>query len=467
MGSDQVGGERGSGMDGTISAIAAFASAFTYQEIPASVDKNATRLVVDSLACGIGGRHCEAAGMGRRLAPMDPNIQDTGLILTSGERTTADIASFINVAMIRYLDYNDTFPTGHPSDCLGALLAIGGARNVPGRDFLAAMVVTYEVYNRLTESARMRYRGWDQGAAVAVALSAGLGNLFGMTSDEIGNAIALSAVSCVPLRATRAGHLSLWKGAATAQAAREAVFLTNLAKLGMTGPPDAFEGRHGHWDLITGPFQLRPFPPAGGEFLTEQVRLKYWPVEYNTQIAVWAALDLRARMDPQEVESIDIGTYWSAWHETGSEPEKWEPETRETADHSLPYVFARALLDRGIDINAFEPAAYTDPAVRTLMKSISVAEDAEVEAKYPETVAIKVCATSKTGDRVEFELENPRGHECNPMTTDEVSDKFMRLSAGHLAAAESEKALQFWWALADQEGLQEGLDLLTARPVLA
>jgi 2-methylcitrate dehydratase len=447
-------------LDDTTSSIAAFSVSLAYEAIPETTVLRTKQILVDSLACALGGYDCEGARIAWQLAPRDPDVAMTGQIVTSGDRTTADVAAFINTAMIRYLDFNDSYPTGHPSDCIGGLLAVAGAREATGKDLLTAIVVAYEVYNRLTESEKMRSRGWDQGAAVAVGLAAGLANLNRVSREIAENAISLAAVNCVPLRATRAGRLSLWKGCATAEAAREATFLFSLAALGMTGPEAPFEGRHGHWDLITGPFEMRPFPTEGGPYLIHGVRLKYWPVEYNTQTAVWAGIELRDKLPVDDVRSIEVGTYWSAWHETGSEPAKWHPETRETADHSLPYIFARAYVDGYIDLDTFAAAAFTDASTLRLMQLIQVSVDPEIEAMYPDTVAARIRVTTTRGEKIEFAIENPRGHERNPMTEQEIREKFERFGNKLLDPDKCARALLYWTGLELQSNLRDGLALL-------
>lgn len=452
------------GVDGMTRAIAHFARTLRLDSVPEHTRAIARQIIVDSIACGLGGFDCDAATMARKIAPFPAAGDNGGVVFVHGERTTADAAAFINTAMIRFFDFNDSFPTAHPSDTIGALLAVAAAEDVSGERLLTAVIVAYEVFNRLTESARMRYLGWDQGSGVAIAVAAGLGSMLELDEQQVIHAVSLAAVAVVPLRATRAGRLSLWKGAATAESAREATYLTQLARMGMTGPTAAFEGRHGHFELITGEFTMQPFPPTG-EFLLEKVRLKFWPLEYNIQIAVWAALELRERVPIDQVESIRIGTYWSAWHETGSEAAKWAPETRETADHSMPYIFARVLLDGTIDIHDFESARYTDPIALDLMRRISVYEDAEIDAMYPATVAVKIIAKTVDGDTVEISQKNPRGHDLNRMTFEETSDKFRRLAIASIGADAAEEALERWWEIDSQASIADSIQLLCNRPV--
>src|SRR5689334_21224205 len=152
-----------------------------------------------------------------------------------------------------------------------------------------------------------------------------------------------------------------------------------LAAEGMTGPDRPFEGRHGLWEQITGPFELGPFGGRGGSFKTSSI-LKYWPLVGGGQAAVWAALKVRELVAVEDIAAIEVFSYWSTWHEIASEPEKWDPRTRETADHSLPYIFARTLVDGTIGLAAFEPAAYLDPSLRPLMARIRVATDEAIEA---------------------------------------------------------------------------------------
>ena len=148
--------------------------------------------------------------------------------------------------------------------------------------------------------------------------------------------MGIAATSSLPLRVTRSGELTPWKNAATAYAVRNGVFAALLAREGMVGPGNAFEGRNGLWENVTGPFELPAFPNKGGEPLTPKVRIKYWPVETNGQPVIFAALKLRDLVKPYDLKAIEVFTSKFTWFEIGSEPEKWDPRTRETADHSLP-----------------------------------------------------------------------------------------------------------------------------------
>jgi 2-methylcitrate dehydratase len=193
------------------------------------------------------------------------------------------------------------------------------------------------------------------------------------------------------------------------------------------------------------------------------VRLKYWPVEYNAQAAVWAALELRSRMKLEDIAKIDIATYWSAWHEIGSEPEKWDPKTRETADHSMPYIFARTLVDGTVTVHTFDD--YSDPALRPLMAKISVREDAEIEKRFPEVVALRVTATANDGRSLApIEISNPKGHDRNPMTGEDVGVKFRALAEPVLGAAGAAAAWEHWRSIRRTPTLTPAMDALQSAP---
>jgi 2-methylcitrate dehydratase len=406
----------------------------------------AVQRFVDSIGCAVAGHDCEGAEIGRRLAAGQSGGKFAGRVLLSGERTGAEAATFINTAMIRALDFNDRYPGGHPSDALGALIALAGALPVDGRRFLTAMTVIYEIFARLSDSARLSRRGWDQGYAIAVSTAAGVSNLLQLPPATTANAIGIAAASNLPLRVTRSGELTPWKNAATAYAARNGLFAALLAREGMAGPMSAFEGRNGLWENVTGPFELEAFPNAGGRALTPQVQLKYWPVETNAQPVIWAALDLRKKVDWQALRAIEVFVSKFTWFEIGSEPEKWDPKTRETADHSLPYIFARTMVSGPINAASFTDTMVRDPALRPLMQMIKVTVDDGIEALLPR-VRLRVQATDRDGRAQVVEVDNPLGHPDNPMDDDAITAKFKACAEPVLGEARSRRALDALWGV--------------------
>ena len=437
-------------MDNLTRQIANFAADLRYEQLPPEVVAAATRFIVDSLACAIAAHDCEPARMGLRLARGAAPVKFPGRIICHGVTTSAESAAFVNTTMIRNLDFNDEYPGGHPSDCLGAFLAIAESAHADGKRLIESLVIAYELFIRLSDATQLRYKGWDQGFAVGIGVAAGVGHLLKLSREQIAEAIAIVAVANVPMRNTRAGELSLWKGVATAFAARNGMFAALLAGEGMTGADKPFEGKHGLWDLITGPFELTPLPTEGGPYQSPVTRLKYWPVEYNGQLPVWAALELREKVNWQELRAIEIGVYKFCYTEIASEPEKWDPKTRETADHSLPYIFAKVLVDGTISLAAFEESAYRDAALRPLMDLIRVHIDEEVDGLYPKTISMKLKATTKAGQVIDLWPRDPLGHPNKPMGDDDVKTKFRQTVEPIYGNEKTTKVLERWWDLKEQ-----------------
>src|SRR5215813_2853009 len=450
-------------MDPILDALTEFSTTLSYRDLPESIVVAARQRLTDALGCAIGAYDSEPAAIARALAAAPASGALAGRIVGSRDRAAADAAGFANTCMIRNLDFNDTFlPGGHPSDCSGALFAVAPQIGASGERLIAAAVVAYETFFRLEESAKLRKRGWDQGYAIGVAAAASLANLMGLTRAAARHAIAITAVANVPLRNTRAGQLSMWKGVATAYAVRNAVFGVELARAGMAGPEAPFSGRHGLTELISGPIELLPFGKSAAHFYIPKAKIKYWPVAHAMQSAVWAGIELRRQVAAHEVASIDVHTSWHAWHESGSEPAKWDPTTKETADHSLPYLLAWTLRHGDLTEEAFLPASYLDPAIRPLMNMIQVRVDDEIEKAMPRTVRMRVNARDRHGKTYEVDIVNPPGHEDNPLSPADLAAKFTRLCERRLGAQKTAAALKQWQSIETARDLNAAFDAVAA-----
>jgi 2-methylcitrate dehydratase len=446
-------------MDTITDQIARYAASASFCDLTEEAVHSATQRLVDSLGCALGAYDCEPAAIGRRLASGQAPGKYPGRVLCFGDRLPAESAAFINTTMIRNLDFNDRYPGGHPSDCLGALLALATAMKVDGKRFIASMIVTYEVFARLSDATKLSRHGWDQGYAVGIATAAGVCNLLKLATETTAHAVGIAATANLPLRVTRSGELTPWKNVATAYATRNGLFAALLAAEGMIGPGNAFEGRNGLWEKVTGPFDLAPFPNDRGAYLTPRVQLKYWPIETNGQPAVWAALELRAKADSKDLKAIEVFTSKFTWFEIGSEPEKWDPKTRETADHSLPYIFARALVDGPIRVSSFSDEAVRDSSLRPLMQKIKVIPDESIEALLPAKTLLRVVATATDGTRYFVEVVNPLGHPDNPMQDHHIEEKFTTLAELVLGKDRCRKALDSWWHIHEAEDISSLVQL--------
>jgi 2-methylcitrate dehydratase len=272
-------------MDGTTERLARYVTSLRYADLGQRTIQEAKRHLIDSLGCAIGGCASEPAVIARRVAPTW-NGAPSARLLGEGRSTTPEAAAFANSVMIRFLDANDTYiarGSGHPSDMLGAVLAAADWKAVSGKDLLLAIVAGYEVFGAMADQVALRDRGWDQGVFVAPASAAAAGLLLGLSAAQMADAIAIAVTANVATRQTRAGELAMWKGCATATAAKAGLFAAQLAMEGMTGPTAAFEGRHGLAEQATGPFEIGALGGRDRPFAIERTNFKFFATEYHAQ----------------------------------------------------------------------------------------------------------------------------------------------------------------------------------------
>ena len=439
-------------MDNTTETLARYVTSLRYDDLTTATIHTAKRHIVDTLGCAMGGYRSEPAAIARRLAAAVAGTPPARL-LGDGRTTTMEMAAFANGVMVRFLDANDSYMSvgsGHPSDIFAAVLAAADALGASGKDLILALVAGYEVFGALADQAPLKDRGWDQGVFVAPAAAAGVGVLLGLSFEQMADALAIAVTSNVPTRQTRAGELSMWKGGATSAAAKAGLFAAQLAKEGMTGPTAAFEGHHGLWEQVTGQFKLADLGGKNTAFAIERANLKFFATEYHSQAPLWTVLGLREKVKLEEIEAINVQTYWSAYSEIGSEPAKWDPQTRETADHSLPYLLAVALRDGRITPAIFEPGSFLDPALRPLMARIHVSENKEFTRQFPAALISEIEIVTRSGRKLVERTGYPKGHARNPMTDADIV----------LAPARIDAALQILWRLEQAPKLGPMLDLL-------
>jgi 2-methylcitrate dehydratase len=233
----------------------------------------------------------------------------------------------------------------------------------------------------------------------------------------------------------------MWKGAATASSAKIGIFSAMLAAEGMTGPDRAIEGKHGLWEQATGSFEVAPFGPPAQPWVLTASSIKLIPAEYNSHVAVEMMLRLREEWSPDDVRSVHVSTYWNAFDEIGNDPQKWHPETRETADHSLPYLLAVAMFDGSISATSFDDAHLADPRIREFMQRITVAEDKAMTDAWPATVPARVDAVRTDGTRWSRSADHPRGHPRRPATVEDIESKFLSLTPRVLGDGRAREAL--------------------------
>lgn len=444
-------------MDRTTAQLVGFAAGFPPEPLPDDAAEATLLHLADTVACAVAGAGSEVARIAAGYARAFPSPSGA-TVFGDGVRCAPDVAAFVNTVMVRAYDWNDGMLArggGHPSDMIPGILAVGEIEHATGADVLASIVLAYEVLGSLGSAVPNRDRGWDQGTFLGLATAVGIGKLLRLDAERLANAVSLTLVPHLPLRVTRTGALSMWKGAATAEAVRNAVFATLLAREGMTGPAEPFEGKSGLFEQVTGPFEAALPADPGGRLVVQTAHLKRFPAESHSQALLDAAPKLRTWLGGEDVASVDVETYRHALSEIASHPSKWAPETRETADHSLPYLLAVALTDGDVTLGSFTPERMADPALRRLMARIRVREDPAFTAGYrPAGAEIsgvprsRITLRTAGGRETTEEVGYPKGHMLNPMTRADIDAKLASACSGVVGEAQRQRIRATWWNVA-------------------
>ncbi|MBL4826321.1 MAG: MmgE/PrpD family protein [Spongiibacteraceae bacterium] len=433
--------------------ISAYAASLAYRDFDQLTIDTVKKRVVDSLACALGSLNSTPITALQNFAKTVPVHQST--IIGSSRKTTPDIAALVNGSMVRYLDYNDGYigkELGHPSDNIPACLAVAEAEGKTGPDLILAIVLAYEIQCRLQDAACLYKLGWDHANYVLISSTIGAGKLMGLDQHQLTQALNIAINGHISLRQARAGELSMWKGCSAANAARNGVFSAMLARQGLTGPSPIFEGEMGFIKQISNSLELdtATFGSKGnGDFAIKRSLTKLLPTQGEIQTAVWAGLKLRKRISNiEQIKSIHVATTHAAYRITASDPEKWRPKTRETADHSLPFTLARALLDGEITPNSYADKKLEDPAAISLMAKISASEDPALTDMFPQYIANRVTITLTSGEVLEEQVNTARGGRPDlPMSNEDFEHKFKQATKPHINLKNQQTAIDFVWKL--------------------
>src|SRR5256714_3726699 len=438
--------------------LASYASSFRFEDLSKEVVHEVKRRVIDSLGCALGAWNEEPCIIARNVAS-DFSAKHGSTIIGTNHKAPPDWAAFANGCCIRYFDYNDTYLSkepAHPSDNIAAALGVAESVGASGRELITSIALAYEVQCRFCDAASVRARGWDHVTYGAFSTALACAKLMKLSPGKGRHAVNIAGVAGAAMRQARAGELSHWKGVAFANAARHGVYSALLARAGMSGPGPIFEGQMGFEkqlgvslgnvaEKFAVPFAHNGDGPAS---MILRTSIKFWPAEYHSQSAIEAALFLRKQIGTGvEVKSMTIESHDASVDIIGSEPEKWKPETRETADHSLPYTTAIALIDGEVTERQFQPERFMDPKIWKFLENVKVERNAELSAMYPGAVANIVHVDLADGKRLTKRVDYPLGHARNPLKDTEVEGKFFALVTPVLGEKRARAIVDLVWKL--------------------
>ena len=447
--------------------MAQFALDLTYDAIPAPALKEAKRFVLDSIGCALAALdHEDMRQAYQYIESLGGHAQAS--IIGHGTKTNMANAALMNALLIRAMDYNDIYwkqDPSHPSDILPAAFAPAEFRGLDGRDLLVGILIAYEIEMRLCLAADpgVREVGWHHASLTQFTSPLVAGRMLGLSEDEMVAATGISGSSHFTLGGVVAGHLTNMKNTADPMATEAGVRAAMLAATGYSGPVELFEGKEGVFEVVSN-VRWDPEKMLGGlgkDFLITECGYKAFPTEALTHQPITAALEVMSAngIDPHDVREVLVKTT-TRGADILSDPSKYEPRTKETADHSLPYCIAVAVAKGNVLPSDFEDEALTDPFVWRMLPKIKVVADPEIDALFPKVKRAIVTVTANDGASHTVQEDHAKGRAERPLSDEELIDKF-RANASHaMSEGRLDKIVEATFALESIENVADYMKLL-------
>ena len=438
----------------TITArMSRWAAGLTYPQLSQDAVYQAKRFLLDSIGCALGGYQQHDVKIA--LQVLD-EIAGSGpaTVIGAGKRIDAVSASLANALMIRCMDYNDIYwkqDPSHPSDIFPAALACCERTKSDGKELIVGLVLGHEFEMRFCEAAfpGIRERGWHHATLTAFVSPIVAGRALHLGWEQIQHAVGISASRHATLGAVTAGKLTMMKNTVDPMATQSGVLAALMAEKGYTGPEHVIDGKEGLAHCFGREWKLNVLTDGLGEsWRITQCGMKAFPTEALTHTPISAVLDIVKSNDlkPDEVEKVQIRSLARA-ADILSDPSKYDPRSKETADHSLPYVIAAAVAERQVTPVQFEMNKIMDPTIRAQLNKVEVVADPEIEKVFPALQRVIVNLTTTDGRTFTKQLDYPKGDPRNPLSDAEIEEKFAALAEGVLSEGAQKKLKNAIWNL--------------------
>ncbi|MCX7834815.1 MAG: MmgE/PrpD family protein [bacterium] len=411
-----------------------FALNLKYEDLPENVILEVKRYLYDSVGCAYGGYHTKDVKILREIA-LEQGGTPESTIIGYGDKVPATQSALVNALMIRALDFNDIYwreDPSHPSDIIPAALSVGEKVNASMKEVIVAIVLAYEFEQRLCEFAvpGIRERKWHHATLTQFVSPIVAGKLLGLSEDQMVNAIGISGCCHHTIGCPTAGVLTMMKNTVDPLATQAGVIAALMAQKGYTGTERVFEGKEGFMDVFGEGWNVEKLiGNLGSSYKILECSMKAFPTEALTHTHITATLKTVIENDiqPEDIEEVVITTIARAC-DILFDPHKYEPTSRETADHSLPYCIARAILDRKITTQSFSEEKIHDPKLKQVIHKIRGEASQEFEKLFPAKQPSRVTIRTTNGKSYSVYLEYPKGDPREPMTMEDLDNKFAALS---------------------------------------
>ncbi|NOY55944.1 MAG: MmgE/PrpD family protein [Actinobacteria bacterium] len=446
--------------------MARWAADLTFADLSEEAIHEAKRFLLDSLGCALGGYTQHDVKI--LLDVLDETAgSGPATVIGTGKRVDAVSASFANALMVRAMDYNDIYwqqDPSHPSDIIPGALALVERGDGDGKELCVGIILGHEFEMRLCEAAfpGIRERGWHHATLTAFAAAFVAGRMLHLDAERIQHAVGISGSSHATFGAVTAGKLTMMKNTVDPLATQRGVLAGLLAERGYTGPEHVIDGKEGLVETLGPEWKLGVLTDKLGQsWRITRCGMKAFPTEALTHTPISAVLDLVTEHDlaADDVEQVHIRSLARA-ADILADPSKYEPRNRETADHSLPYVIAAALVDRQVTPLQFTIAKIEDPQIRAQLNKVVVVADPEIEKDFPARQRVGVTITTKDGRTFTKDLDYPKGHPNNPLTSTEIEEKFDALAAPVMSSGRRRQIKDAVWNLENLDSVRDLTDLL-------
>lgn len=409
--------------------IAEFAVSLKYEDLPAEVIHEVKRYLYDSFACAIGSMHTKDVNALYDIY-REMGGREEAHVIGFGTMLPAVNAALVNSLMIRSLDFNDIYwkqDPSHPSDIIPAALAVGERVDASMKEVITAIVLAYEFEQRMCQFAipGVRERKWHHATLTQFVSPVVAGKVLDLNVDQMVNAIGISACHNHTIGCPTAGKLTMMKNTVDPLATQSGVLAALMAKKGYTGTEAVFEGKEGLMDVFGPDWDTDALTGELGEsFKIMECSMKAFPTEALTHTHISAAIKivLEHDIDYRDIESVTVTTIARAC-DILFDPHKYRPDSRETADHSLPYCIACALVERKVTTQSFDDEKIRDPRIREVIDKIHGEASEEFEKMFPAKQPSRVRIRLKNGKEHSVYMEYPKGDPREPMTEADLDAK--------------------------------------------
>lgn len=436
--------------------FARYALGLDYDRLPPEVVHEAKRCLLDALGCAIGAFDAPGLPICEAVAE-ELGGPEEATVFGSGLRTSASNATLVNSFLVRFLDFNDMGGGGHNSDSIPGLLAVAEREGASGRDFLLAVVISYELGARFAGSVK-RWWDWFADTRAGLTMPSAYGRMMGLDAEQIANAIGICASGNMVLHIqdTSLEDKTMRKNIRFGWGACAAITACQLAREGFTGPLRVVEGEKGLNEVMfEGEMDLERLTDFRG-WRTLNTRYKYYASQLNLQGAIGStiAIVIENDLEPKDIASVNVRLAESDLTRP-TVPVSF-PRNAETADHSVFYLIAAAIKDRTCNADSILPEKFTDPEILALIEKVVVEGDSKLPQKSVES---RLKLTTTDGRVFERHVVVPHGFGEDNLTDDELEDKFRTMALKYLPESQVRALIDTIWrvdsldSIADLTGL--------------